>query len=48
MPAEPGLAIGSGRPRVHGSSAASRSGKWQLCDSFAEKNASRPSSGRPS
>jgi hypothetical protein len=37
MPAEPGLVISSGRPRVPGSSAVSFSGESKLCDSFAEK-----------
>jgi hypothetical protein len=38
MPAEPGLVISSGRPRVPGFSAVSSSAEQKLCDSFAEKN----------
>ncbi len=37
MPAEPGLVIGSGRPRVPGSAAVSYWREPKLCDSLAEK-----------
>ena len=46
MPAEPGLVISSGRPRVPGSSAVSSSGERMFCDSSAEEYLPAPSNER--